>query len=56
VREFPNMAVSIMRELAHRLELTNNQLRNALSEVRRLREGAGPQAAVRQEAGASRAE
>jgi CRP/FNR family transcriptional regulator, cyclic AMP receptor protein len=38
VREFPNMAVSIMRELAHRLEMTNNQLRNALSEVRRLRE------------------
>ena len=38
VREFPTMAVSIMRELAHRLELTNNQLRNALSEVRRLRE------------------
>ena len=56
VREFPTMAVSIMRELAHRLELTNNQLRNALSEVRRLREGAGPQAAVRQEAGASPAE
>ena len=38
VREFPTMAVSIMRELAHRLELTNNQLRAALSEVRRLRE------------------
>ena len=38
VREFPNMAVSIMRELAHRLELTNNQLRTALSEVQRLRE------------------
>jgi CRP-like cAMP-binding protein len=38
VREFPNMAVSIMRELAHRLELTNNQLRSALSEVRRLKE------------------
>jgi CRP-like cAMP-binding protein len=41
VREFPNMAVSIMRELAHRLELTNNQLRSALSEVRSLREHAG---------------
>ena len=39
VREFPNMSVSIMRELAHRLELTNNQLRTALSEVRLLREG-----------------
>ena len=40
VREFPTMAVSIMRELAHRLELTNNQLRTALAETRRLREGA----------------
>jgi CRP/FNR family transcriptional regulator, cyclic AMP receptor protein len=38
VREFPTMAVSIMRELAHRLELTNNQLSSALTEVRRLRE------------------
>lgn len=38
VREFPTMAISIMRELAHRLELTNNQLRNAISEVQRLRE------------------
>ena len=37
VREFPTMAVSIMRELAHRLDLTNSQLQNALSEVRRLR-------------------
>ena len=42
VREFPNMAVAIMRELAHRLELTNNQLRTALSEVRSLRESAPP--------------
>ncbi len=41
VREFPTMAVSIMRELAHRLELTNQQLRTALSEVRELREGVG---------------
>jgi CRP/FNR family cyclic AMP-dependent transcriptional regulator len=41
VREFPNMAVSIMRELAHRLEATNNQLRAAHSELRRLRENAG---------------
>jgi CRP-like cAMP-binding protein len=39
VREFPTMAISIMRELAHRLELTNNQLRNAISEVQRLRGG-----------------
>lgn len=38
VREFPSMAVSIMQELAHRLEATNNQLRVANSEVRRLRE------------------
>jgi len=38
VREFPNMAVSIMQELAHRVESTNNQLRAALDEVRRLRD------------------
>jgi CRP/FNR family transcriptional regulator, cyclic AMP receptor protein len=38
VREFPNMAVSIMQELAHRVESTNNQLRTAQNEVRRLRE------------------
>jgi CRP/FNR family transcriptional regulator, cyclic AMP receptor protein len=42
VREFPKMAVSIMRELAHRLELTNRQLRTALSELQQLREGAAP--------------
>jgi len=41
VREFPSMAVSIMQELAHRLESTNNQLRGALAEVNKLREGAG---------------
>lgn len=41
VREFPNMAVSIMQELAHRLELMNNQLSTALAEVKRLRETAG---------------
>ncbi|HEX3953822.1 MAG TPA: cyclic nucleotide-binding domain-containing protein [Stellaceae bacterium] len=46
VREFPNMAVSIMRELAHRLELTNNQLRSALSEARQLREKSGTTAAA----------
>lgn len=40
VREFPNMAVAIMQELAHRLEATNNQLRNARAEVRQLRETA----------------
>jgi CRP/FNR family cyclic AMP-dependent transcriptional regulator len=38
VREFPNMAVSIMQELAHRLEATNNQLRAAVVENQRLRE------------------
>jgi len=41
VREFPNMAISIMQELAFRLEATNNQLRGALAEVERLRETAG---------------
>jgi len=41
VREFPNMAVSIMRELAHRLELTNNRLLAATTEVQRLRQTAG---------------
>jgi len=30
-----------MQELAERLESTNNQLRGALAEVKRLREGAG---------------
>jgi CRP-like cAMP-binding protein len=56
VREFPTMAVSIMRELAHRLELTNNQLRNALSEVRRLREGGAAPPPAEREAQASAAE
>jgi len=46
VREFPNMAVSIMQELAHRVESTNNQLRSAQNEVRRLREGGGAQPAA----------
>src|SRR4029077_11564993 len=41
VREFPAMAVSIMRELAQRLDSTNNQLTRALSEVSRLREDTG---------------
>jgi CRP/FNR family cyclic AMP-dependent transcriptional regulator len=41
VREFPSMAVSIMQELAHRLDSTNNQLSAALAEVKRLREEAG---------------
>src|SRR5580692_11515906 len=34
VREFPAMAVSIMQELAHRVEANNNQLRAALTENR----------------------
>jgi CRP/FNR family cyclic AMP-dependent transcriptional regulator len=41
VREFPTMAVSIMQELAQRLDRTNNQLSGALAEVKRLREDAG---------------
>ena len=39
VREFPSMAVAIMQELAQRLDSTNNQLRTATFEVRRLNEG-----------------
>jgi CRP-like cAMP-binding protein len=46
VREFPTMAVSIMRELAQRLELTNNQLRTARAEVRRLSESAAASGAA----------
>jgi CRP/FNR family transcriptional regulator, cyclic AMP receptor protein len=41
VREFPNISISIMQELAHRLESSNNQLRTALAELKRLRETAG---------------
>ena len=41
VREFPNMAVAIMQELAQRLESTNRQLSIAHDEVRRLRTEAG---------------
>src|SRR6202041_3912367 len=41
VREFPSMAVSIMQELAHRVEANNNQLRAALNEGRKLREQGG---------------
>ena len=36
VREFPVMAVAIMRELAHRLEDTTVRLRKALVEVERV--------------------
>lgn len=38
VREFPSMAVSVMQELAHRVNDTNNQLRAARSEVNQLRQ------------------
>jgi CRP-like cAMP-binding protein len=41
VREFPSMAVSIMQELAQRLESTNRQLSGAVAELKRLREDAG---------------
>jgi CRP-like cAMP-binding protein len=41
VREFPTMALTIMQELAHRLQNTNNQLRTAQAEVKRLREQVG---------------
>ncbi|HTW52276.1 MAG TPA: cyclic nucleotide-binding domain-containing protein [Stellaceae bacterium] len=37
VREFPTMAVSIMQELAHRVNDTNRQLRIARTEVSQLR-------------------
>lgn len=37
VREFPTMAVSIMQELAHRVQSTNSQLQAARSEVNQLR-------------------
>ena len=53
VREFPAMAVSIMRELAHRLELTNRQLRTAVSELRQLRESTVRADRVREPADAS---
>src|SRR6516165_7228170 len=41
VREFPTMAVSMMQELAHRVELMNNQLRAASAEIERLRKTTG---------------
>ena len=40
ITEFPTMAVAMMRELAHRLELTNQRLRDALGEVNRLKKPA----------------
>ena len=35
IKEFPQIAIAMMRELAHRLELTNNQLREARAELAR---------------------
>src|SRR5665213_974482 len=46
VREFPNMAVSIMQELAHRVQSTNSQLQAALNEVRQLRQQSGAHTAA----------
>jgi len=40
INEFPQMAIAIMQELAHRLEHNNNRLREALNEVDRLRKSA----------------
>jgi len=44
VREFPSMALSIMRELAQRVEHTNNQLRAARAEVQKLKASVQPAA------------
>ena len=41
VREFPNISVAIMQELAHRLDAVNNQLRAVSAENKRLREQIG---------------
>jgi CRP-like cAMP-binding protein len=41
LREFPNISISIMQELAHRLEASNKQLRAAHTEINRLREQSG---------------
>ena len=41
VREFPNISVAIMQELAHRLDAVNNQLRAVMAENKRLREQVG---------------
>jgi CRP-like cAMP-binding protein len=37
ITEFPSMAVAMMRELAHRLEMNNQKLRAALAEVEQLK-------------------
>jgi CRP/FNR family cyclic AMP-dependent transcriptional regulator len=41
VREFPTMAISIMQELAQRLDSTNSALTGALADNKRLRDGTG---------------
>jgi CRP/FNR family transcriptional regulator, cyclic AMP receptor protein len=41
VREFPNISVSIMQELAYRLDATNHQLSTYMAENKRLREQVG---------------
>jgi CRP-like cAMP-binding protein len=46
VREFPNMAVSIMQELAHRVQASNTQLQAARDELRQLRQQPGGVAAA----------
>jgi CRP-like cAMP-binding protein len=37
INEFPSMAVSVVRELAKRLELSNNRLRATVAEMEKLR-------------------
>jgi CRP-like cAMP-binding protein len=36
--EFPTMAVTMMREIAHRLEQTTGQLRSSVAELKALKE------------------
>ena len=37
INEFPTMAISVVRELAKRLELSNNRLRTTVAEMEKLR-------------------
>lgn len=37
IAEFPQMGIAMLRELAHRLEMTNQKLREAVAEADRLR-------------------
>jgi CRP/FNR family transcriptional regulator, cyclic AMP receptor protein len=41
VREFPNVSIAILQELAHRLDAANNQLRAVMAENQRLRDKVG---------------